>query len=221
MGFLYSSRDTTEERLATKTEEPVDTEEPTNFEILVEASTISAYAVTLTIRTNIPLPIEVMASVSIKGQKPTDTYIGMSKRVRITSAEQTVTLDGESEKLPAGEYMAEVTFYPRWGAENGPEEAKEIKEEIVGNADVILSGSGESKSQADQRNIDQLWVMENVTIGTPWNESQFVEQLGQFSKSEADLNFHDAYYFPRADMTIIVNHLKNSVGIWRMGRATK
>ena len=221
LGFFYSSKNITEERVATKTEEPVDTEEPTNFEISVEASTISAYAVALTIRTNIPLPIEVMASASIKGQNPTDTYIGVSKRVKLISPEQTVTLDGESENLPAGEYIAEVTFYPRWGAENGPAEAMEINEEIEGNIDFRLTGSGESKSQADQRNVDQMWVMENVIIGTLWNENQFIERLGQFSKSEAALNFHDAYYFPRADMTIIVNRLKNSVSIWRTGQATR
>lgn len=221
LGFFYSFREADEVGLSANVEAPVEAEEPTNFEISVVASAVSAYVVALTIKTDIPLPIEVMASVSIKNQNPTDTYIGVSKRVKLTSPEQTITLDGESENLPAGEYTAEVTFYPRWGAEAGPQEAKKIKEVITGEADIILVGSGESKSQADQRNVAQKWVFENVIVGTPWNESLLVEKLGQFSKSEADLNFHDAYYFPGAGMTLIVNRLKNSVALWRIGRATK
>lgn len=216
--FFYPSKEVGEVGVV---EKPVEAEESVSFEILVAASPVSAYAVELTIRTNIPLPIEVMASISIKDQAPTDTYIGVSQRIRLTSREQTVTLDGEGANLPAGEYTAEVTFYPRWGAESGSQEAKEIEEEIIGEADIRLAGSGESKSQADQRNVAQMWVMENVIFRTPWSESQFVQRLGRFSKSEADLNFHDAYYFPEADMTIIVNRLKNSVTVWRMGRATK
>ncbi|MBS9718955.1 hypothetical protein ACFFUT_12510 [Pseudohalocynthiibacter aestuariivivens] len=193
----------------------------TGFEIFVEASPASAFTAELTVNTNIPLPIEVMASLSIKDQNPTDTYIGVSKRVTITSPVQTVILDGESENLPAGEYLAEVTFYPRWGAENGPSAAREIREEILGIAEIELTGSGESKGQADQRNVAQKWVIENVVVGTQWNESQFVKVLGEYAKSEADLNLHDAYYFPQADMTIIVRRSNCTVAIWRMGKATR
>jgi len=63
--------------------------------------------------------------------------------------------------------------------------------------------------------------MLNVDIGILWNESQFVAKLGKFSKSASDLNLHDAYYFEDADMTIIVSRVKNTVALWRMGRATK
>lgn len=192
-----------------------------NFNISVAATAISAYEVSLNIKTNIPLPVEVMASVSIKGQNPKDTYIGVSQRVTLTSPEQTVTIDGRNEELPSGEYLAEVTFYPKWGAKNGSSEAKRISEEITGQADVSLTGSGASKTQADDKNVAQKWVMQSVDIGMPWNENQFVAKLGPFSKTVSELNHHDAYYFEKADMTIIVSRIKNTVALWRMGRATK
>ena len=51
---------------------PITTEaaaSPTeNYDISVAATAISAYEVSLNITTNIPLPVEVMASVSIKDQ---------------------------------------------------------------------------------------------------------------------------------------------------------
>ena len=195
--------------------------ESIDYSISVQATPISAYVVSLVVTTNIPLPVEVMAGVSAKGQAPTDTFIGVSKRVMLTSPEQTIEIDGTSENLPSGEYTAAVTFYPRWGAENGTEQAKAITQEIIGAVDVTLSGSGESKGQVDQRNIAQRWVMENVSIGTDWNESQFVQRMGQFEKSASTLNLHDAFFFPDTDMTIIVSRVKNTVATWRMGRAAQ
>ena len=59
--------------------------------------------------------------------------------------------------------------------------------------------------------------MLNVNIGVLWNENQFVEKLGPFSKTDSELNHHDAYYFEKADMTIIVSRIKNTVATWRMG----
>lgn len=217
LGALLSSKEDGKSDVV----EPLAQVQPIEYKITVSAATASPYSVDMLIKTNIPLPVEVMASISIKNQKPTDTYIGSSKKIKLIDAEQKITLDGESENLPAGEYLVEVTFYPRWGATEGPKEAKEIKEEILGVANVSLSGSGENKSQVDRRNRAQKWVMENVIIGTPWNEGQFVEELGAFSKTKSDINLHDAYYFPESDMTIIVNNFKNSVKIWRMGKALK
>ena len=195
--------------------------EPIDYSISVQATPINAYVVSLVVTTNIPLPVEVMAGVSAKGQAPTDTFIGVSERVMLTSPEQTIEIDGTSENLPSGEYTADVTFYPRWGAENGTEQAKAITQEIIGAVDVTLSGSGESKGQVDQRNIAQRWVMENVSIGTSWNENQFIQRMGQFEKSASTLNLHDAFFFPDTDMTIIVSRVNNTVAMWRMGRATQ
>ena len=195
--------------------------EPIDYSISVQATPTSAYVVSLVVTTNIPLPVEVMAGVSARGQAPTDTFIGLSERVTLTSPEQVIEIDGTSENLPSGEYTADVTFYPRWGAENGSEQAKAITQEIIGAVDITLSGSGESRGQVDQRNTAQRWVMENVSIGTDWNESQFVQRLGQFEKSASTLNLHDAFFFPDTDMTIIVSRVKNTVAMWRMGRAAQ
>lgn len=63
--------------------------------------------------------------------------------------------------------------------------------------------------------------MLNVNIGILWNENQFVEKLGPFSKTDSELNHQDAYYFKKTDTTIIVSRIKNTVATWRMGRATK
>ena len=227
MGFLiagfvvYNIYGDDADPLSQATEIAVENAAPNNYSISVQATPTSAYVVSLAVTTNIPLPVEVMAGVSAKGQASTDTFIGVSKRVTLTSPEQTLEIDGASENLPSGEYTAEVTFYPRWGAENGTAQAKAITKEIIGAADVTLGGSGESKGQVDQRNIAQKWVMENVSIGTAWNEGQFVQRMGQFEKSASTLNLHDAYFFPDTDMTIIVSRVNSTVATWRMGRATQ
>lgn len=207
--------------LSQTTESAIENAAPNDYSISLRATPTSAYVVSLAVTTNIPLPVEVMAGVSAKGQAPTDTFIGVSKRVMLTSPEQTVEIDGASENLPSGEYIAEVTFYPRWGAENGTERAKAITNEIIGAADVTLGGSGESKGQVDQRNIAQKWVMENVSVGSAWNESEFAQRMGQFEKSASTLNLHDAYFFPETDMTIIVSRVNNTVATWRMGKANQ
>lgn len=53
---------------------------PIDYFISVQSMPISAYVVSLDVVTNIPLPVEVMASVSVKGQAPTDIYIGVGKK---------------------------------------------------------------------------------------------------------------------------------------------
>lgn len=204
-----------------KADSTIENVGPTDYFIAVQATPVSAYVVSLVVTTNIPLPVEVMAGVSAKDQAPTDTFIGVSERITLTSPEQTIELDGRSENLPSGDYIADVTFYPLWGAENGTEQAKTIQQEIIGAVDVTLGGSGESRDQADQRNVAQKWVMENVSVGTVWNENQFVQRMGEFEKSASTLNHHDAFFFPETDMTIIVSRVKNTVATWRLGEATQ
>ena len=118
-------------------------------------------------------------------------------------------------------HVALVTFYPRWGASNGNPKAKKIKDEISASVEIILQGSGESTEDAKKRNELQKWVMENVIVGTPWNEQDFVQRLGKYKKIKADLRLHEGFYFPKADMTILVNTVKGTISTWRMGRASK
>lgn len=65
-------------------------------------------------------------------------------------------------------------------------------------------------------------MMLNVISGTPWDQSDFQKRLGKAVKRHSDLShLHDAYYFPGADMTLIVNRFKNEVSVWRMGQETR
>ena len=72
------------------------------------------------------------------------------------------------------------------------------------------------------RNAKKIWVMENIIMNMPWDEKAMVEQLGQYEKSDSTLShLHDAYFFPEADMTLIVNRFKHEITIWRSGRASR
>ena len=218
--LLTSAQSNEPEKLPTTT--PIE-EASEEYTISVSAKPVSAYGVEFTVKTNIPLPVEVMAGMSLKGQKPDDIYIGYSKRVKLASSEQTFVIDASSQKkkLPSGDYVAEVTFYPGWGAKNGNPKASIIKQQISDSVEVRLKGSGESSSDAGERNKLQMWVMENVIVGTVWNEPDFVRRLGAYERIKADRNLHEGFYFPKADMTILVNTYKGTVSTWCMGRASK
>ena len=101
------------------------------------------------------LSVKIMAHVPAKGQALTDTFIGVYGPSELILPEQTIELDGRSENLPPGNYTADITFYPRWGAENGTEQAKTMQQEIIVAVDVTPGGSGESRDQVDQRTIAQ------------------------------------------------------------------
>lgn len=191
------------------------------YTLSILAKPASEYSVEFTVKTNVPLPVKVMAGMDLKNQKPDDVYIGYSKKIKLVSPKQTFIIDASSKKLPSGDYVAKVTFYPRWGAKNGNPKASNIKQQISDSVELRLKGSGESSSDVDQRHKSQRWVMENVIIGTIWNKQIFVKRLGAYERIKADMNLHKAYYFPKADMTIIVNSYKGTVSIWRMGRASK
>ena len=63
--------------------------------------------------------------------------------------------------------------------------------------------------------------MNNVSIGTVWDQSQFVKRLGKFEKSASTLNLHDAFFFPDTDMTFIVSRVKKTITVWRFGQAAQ
>lgn len=196
-----------------------------DYGISISATAMTDSSVKLSINTNIPLPVRVAVSISLKGQKPKDIYIGLSEFVTLRTAEQTFVINTSSEKLPTGDYIAEVTFYPLWGAKNGNPEAQIIKEEISDSAELHLIGTGESVNNAKLRDELQVWVMNNVfpgiTSGTKWEQKFFVSKLGSFEKINAENRLQDAYYFPNADMTIIVYSVTGTVAAWRMGRAAQ
>ena len=193
---------------------------PSAPSIEVSAEPATATAVKFVVSTNVPTPIQVMANIDLAGQKADDVYIGYGERITLTGPVTTFTIDGSKarEPLPGGDYEARVTFYPRWGAE-GNEPARSAPE-MTDMVKLRLVASGELRADAEGRNVKQVWLMENVIIGTPWNEGEFVAKLGKYRKAKSTLSqLHDAYYFPAADMTLIVNRLKNEVTTWREGEA--
>lgn len=55
-------------------------------------------------------------------------------------------------------------------------------------------------------------------MDTPWDETFFTVQLGPFEKMRS-ANFNlDAYYFPDAGVTLLVNTPGSRVVTWRKGR---
>jgi len=188
--------------------------------LTIEPKVLDAHRVQLTIGTNLPMPIQVATSIDLHGQKDTDTYIGYSEFIALTGASTVVVLDtSKSDKpLPAANYDATVDFFPKWGAE-GNDLAKGGPK-LHAEKEFKLTGSGGSAADATQLNERQRWVMENVVMHMPWNKATFERKLGKAEKGRSDLShLHDAYYFPGADMTLLVNRLQNQVTTWKKGNA--
>ena len=191
-------------------------------EITLKAKVISDHAVEFEVHTTLPLPVQVMADLNLAGQKPTDTWIGYQERVTLREPVSTFVLDTSKSDdiLPSGDYEAGVAFYPRWGATGNPAAAR--APELTASQTVRLAASGTSRASAERKNVLQGWVMENVPMNTPWNEAQYVARLGRYQKRPSTMShLHDAYYFPEADMTLIVNRLRNEITTWRMGNVTE
>ena len=189
--------------------------------IRIEAKVTGASKLEVTIHTDIPLPVEMMASVTLKGLAPGDLYVGAQRRVRVDRTGQTIALDGTNEKLPTGEYEVEVSFYPLWGAKKGNPKASQIPAPIVGTASVRLRGTGESADAASAKKKAQLWVMENLWTGVKWNEQEVAQKLGAAEQIGKATRFRRIYYYPRSDITLIVNPYKGEITTWRIGRASK
>jgi len=197
--------------------------EEEHYTIQASAKAISDSEIVFNVKTNIPLPVEVDAGVDLRNQKPNDTYIGHSERITLTQSSQSFTINTSNKKLPSGEYDAVVTFYPNWGAEHGNPKAALIKKEISSSTRITLAGTGESANSVQKRTKLQSWVMENVSVGTKWEEQKFVSKLGKYEEIEVTCRnprIIKAYYFPKADMTMIVNIYKNRVQTWRKGKAS-
>lgn len=217
--------------LAACSQEPVegdavasaDAFDPTTAQLAIEAVSQGDTKVEFTITTNIPTPVEVMAGVALQGQKPDDVFIGHSERITLEGPETTFILDTTqaSEPLPTGEYFAEVNFYNRWGSENGNPAAKVVAD-LEASTTLALGGSGEERGDVERRNELQRWVMLNVDMNTPWNLEDYESRLGPAQKGPSTLSpLHDAYYFREADITLLVNRLKNELTVWRMGEVTE
>ena len=192
------------------------------FNIEVAPRVVGPNKVEVNVTSNIPGTVEVMLSLDLAGQKPTDTYIGVSKRIALKTG-TTKTVIGKPD-LPAGKYYVEVSFYPKWGPKDEVAKQAGAKFEIHARKLITLKGSGQSAHAVVKRKNDQSWVMKNVGIGTRWNYSYWVKRFGspeQLRTTRWNPKIIKAYYFKSLDMTIFVNVLKHEVAIWRLGRKTE
>lgn len=181
--------------------------------------------VEIAIRTDIATPFEVMAGVALAGQKPQDVFIGNSLRQTISSQEQVLRVPvlQNGEVLPSGDFLAEVSFYPRWGAEKAPAATKALTENIEVAQPFVLGGSGASSDDVARRENLQRWVMLNTAAGDRFNLKAFQAQLGESEETEgANANGTiSAHYFPAADMTLFENKVLGTLVTWKMGREDK
>ena len=180
--------------------------------------------VEFTVKTNLPTPLTAMASLHLQGQKDHDTAIGTSHRVSLTGPTTIFSVhaiddDGmDGKALPTGRYDAGVIVGPKW-VEN--KSIATLPENVESKCTVELN-SGRTRASVERQNDLQKWVIDNVPSDAPWNEQKFKAKLGPYEKSPSTLSpLHDAYFFPNADMTLIVNRLRQEVSIWRIGHAAK
>ena len=193
------------------------------YRIEVNAVEMGPTKVKFSTSTNLPLPVQVMAGISLQGQNPNDTWIGFNQKITLKKSEQTFILDFPKKPLPGGTFDAEVTFYPRWGAKNGNPIAAKIGKNVEGLNVIALTGDGQKAEERMERDRMQLWVMENVNAATPYIESNMRSKLGYsepVAVTRMNPNIIKGHYFPKADMTIYVNTLKNEYVTFRKGRDT-
>ncbi len=193
------------------------------YMIDVKVEELGPTKVRFTTSTNLPLPVQVMAGVSLQGQNPDDTWIGFNERVTLKNKDQTFTLSFPQKPLPKGQFDAEVAFYPRWGAKDGNPVAAKIGSNIEGASEINLSGDGQNAEDRMARNKMQLWIMENVNPATPYVDSEMRAQLGSsepVAVTRMNPKIIKGHYFPKANMTIYVNVLKSEYVTFRKGRDT-
>lgn len=176
--------------------------------------------VTMTLASNIPGEIEVMTSVRLAGQGPTDMAVGTSQRVPLRNGQGEAVM--QMSELPQGDYEVMATFYPRWGFGEG-RKVSAIDARIDSDVHLVaISGSGEPAEEYVWRKGAQNWVMTNVVGGERWTPDSWQRRFGpweEFPATKRNPRIIKNYYFPRLEMTVTVNVLKQEVATWGMGRA--
>jgi hypothetical protein len=77
---------------------------------------------------------------------------------------------------------------------------------------------------ADRKREAQSWIYANYTPGMWWRAGtmrDFVAHAGDYSVSKAAPPYHRAFYFARADMTILVDDTRGVAMALRDGRAIR
>jgi len=194
-------------------------------EIFLNAS-VDKGMVNFDINTDIPLPIEVMVSLSLRGLKPDDYAVGFSHRVKIDESPKTISFEaknayGSQNILPNGSYDAEVSFYTSWGTTN-PTIKSTYPKNIITSQKVELKSDLSIKMQKTQDKM-QGWGI-NVSIGDNWNKELYEKNLGRYQElvtEGRDPNIVKTYYYPEADMTFFVSIITNKILVWKLGKVNK
>jgi hypothetical protein len=207
------------------TDKPKPNTAPTQQEYRFDltATSIEPNHVQFHVKTNIPLPIEVMAGYELSGLKPTDSFIGYTKKIVLSQNPSTFVLDSEKDELPTGDYIAQVTFYPLWGANIGSDEAKAIKKKIQSSTPFKFIGvDRDAKIMLEDRN-KLLWFADNISSSSPWNAEQFIENLGNYEEltvSNRNPAIIKAFYFESVRKTIFIYANSNKIAKWTDGKVT-
>ena len=95
--------------------------EEAGYLISISACEIDPTRLALTIETNLPTPVEVVAGVNLVNIGPREIYVGHAEQIRLESPQTVHILDLArlDPPLPAGAYEARVAFFKRWGAVGG------------------------------------------------------------------------------------------------------
>jgi hypothetical protein len=200
------------------------------YHVNVDAEITGPNSVKVDIESNIPSTVFLAVSLSLKGLRPDDTFIGTSfEKVKLTNGKASTVIDAtkgvspSGSQLPRGEYYVEVAFYPRWKENKSIAKTHAIHEAIEGKALITLSGSGEGAAHAQARAEGQKWVMLNVHMGQRWDPAMWREKFGAWEQVElrgrGNPNIIKMYYFRSIDVTLMVNTLKKEIVTWRKGLA--
>ena len=197
--------------------------------IKVSAESTGRYTVEATIDSNIPEEVTLSATLSLRGQKPDEVFIGTNfKRIPFSGEQAIVQIDGQEgstgNPLPAGEYDVEVAFHPRWKENRSIAELLKITESIRASQIVSLEGSGQSSADAVKKEEGQLWALNNIYSGVSWDQGDLVRRFGEGEYIE-DTRLNPAiiknYYFESIDMTITVNADKRTIITLNEGRKSE
>lgn len=189
------------------------------YSLSLSAEEVAANKIELSIGSNVPGTIEVMASIDLADQAPTDTYIGKSQPVLMTSKQTVMTFD--TSDLPSGDYTAEVHLYPLWGLKDNKSKSAGIENAISAIQPIKITGTGESSQSATKKNEGRNWVYENVGSGTVWDPAGWKSRFGDWTQiptTTMNPAIIKNYYFESLDMTIIVNTLKKEIVSWKTGK---
>jgi hypothetical protein len=190
----------------------------------VQAKPLSNNKVELIVESDLPHPVLLSGEASLHGQRSEDIYIGYFERLRLDSSRQTFVLDAskEGKDLPNGDYDVIVQFNPAWAAEpDASPLLSEFTRKITDATRVRLTDGKISAKEADARNRARYWLMTTFYADMPWKESKFVQHLGRYELIPAEWGHHKGYYFPKADMTVLVNLLTKTASAYRDGKPSQ